>query len=148
MTQPANASVNTSANTNKSRCQFRFANRKRCRMSTRNYDNFCPPHAKAHQIDATATELTANLDKFKSVAELHDFLSRLLLLLAQNKISPRRAAVLAYITNQLLRTINEMQSQADAAKKNQPVQIIIDVERPGAPVYDAHDDQYPASTGF
>jgi hypothetical protein len=102
MTQPASTSVNT----NTSRCQFRFANRKRCRMSTRNYDNFCPPHAKAHQIEATATELTANLDKFKSVAELHDFLSRLLLLLAQNKISPRRAAVLAYITNQLLRTIN------------------------------------------
>jgi thiamine pyrophosphate-dependent acetolactate synthase large subunit-like protein len=132
MTQPASTSVNT----NTSRCQFRFANRKRCRMSTRNYDNFCPPHAKAHQIEATATELTANLDKFKSVAELHDFLSRLLLLLAQNKISPRRAAVLAYITNQLLRTINEMQSQADAAQKKQPVQIIIDVDRPGAPVYD------------
>ena len=141
MTQPASTSVNT----NTSRCQFRFANRKRCRMSTGNYDNFCPPHAKAHQIQATATELTANLDKFKSVAELHDFLSRLLLLLAQNKISPRRAAVLAYITNQLLRTINEMQSQADAAQKKQPVQIIIDVDRPGYPVY---DDQSNPTNGF
>jgi len=141
MTQPANASVSTST----ARCQFRFSNRKRCRMSTRNYDSFCPPHAKAHQIEATATELTANLDKFKSVAELHDFLSRLLLLLAQNKISPRRAAVLAYITNQLLRTINEMQSQADAAQKKQPVQIIIDVDRPGKPVY---DDPSDPPTGF
>ncbi len=144
MTQPANTSVNTST----SRCQFRFSNRKRCRMSTHNYASFCPPHAKAHQIEATATELTANLDKFKSVAELHDFLSRLLLLLAQNKISPRRAAVLAYITNQLLRTINDMQSQADATLKKQPVQIIIDVDRPGKPAYYAHDDQHPAPTGF
>ena len=127
--------ANAFVSTRTPRCQFRFANRKRCRLSTRNYDNFCPPHAKAHQIEATATELTANLDKFKSVAELHDFLSRLLLPLAQNKISPRRTAVLAYITNQLLRTINEMQRQADAAQKKQPVQIIIDVDRPGAPVY-------------
>ncbi len=92
--------------------------------------------AVAVSPEATATELTANFDKFQSVAELHDFLSRLLLLLAQDKISPRRAAVLAYITNQRLRTINDMQSQADAALKKQPVQIIIDVHRPGYPVYD------------
>ena len=113
-------------------------------MSTRNYNSFCPPHAKAHQIEATATELTANLDKFKSVAELHDFLSRLLLLLAQNKISPRRAAVLAYITNQLLRTIHTMESDAAAAAKKQPVQIIIDVERPGRPSYDDPPDSPPS----
>jgi thiamine pyrophosphate-dependent acetolactate synthase large subunit-like protein len=134
MTQPANTSVNTSA----SRCQFRFANRKRCRLSTRNYDSFCPSHAKAHQIESTATELTANLNKLKSVEELHDFLARLLLLLAQNKISPRRAAVLAYITNQLLRTIHEMQAQADAARKNDSARIVIDMPRPN---YAAHDDQ-------
>jgi hypothetical protein len=114
-------------------------------MSTRNYDSFCPPHAKARQIEATATELTANLDKFKSLAELHDLLSRLLLLLAQNKISPRRAVVLAYITNQLLRTINNLQNAADAALKKQPVQIIIDVDRPGNPVY---DDPSNPTNGF
>jgi hypothetical protein len=141
MSPPTNASVTTGT----SRCQFRFSNRKRCRMSTRNYDSFCPPHAKARQIEATATELTANLDKFKSLAELHDLLSRLLLLLAQNKISPRRAVVLAYITNQLLRTINNLQNAADAALKKQPVQIIIDVDRPGNPVY---DDPSNPTNGF
>jgi hypothetical protein len=141
MTQP----LSTSTNTSTARCQFRFSNRKRCRMSTRNYDHFCPSHAKAQQIAATATELTANLDKFKSVEELHDFLSRLLLLLAQNKISPRRAAVLAYITNQLLRTITEIQSQADAAAKKKPIQIVIDVPRPD---YATHDDQRHSQGGF
>ena len=141
MTQPANTPVNTT----KSRCQFRFSNRKRCRMSTRNYANFCPPHAKAHQIETTATELTANLGKFQSVAELHDFLARLLLLLAQNKISPRRAAVLAYITNQLLRTINDMQSQADATLKKEPARIVIDMPRPN---YRAHHNQSHSSDGF
>ena len=35
---------------------------------------------------------------------IYDFLARLIILQAQNRISTRRAAVLAYITNQLLRT--------------------------------------------
>ena len=140
MTQP----VASSPTIRNSRCQHRFVNRKRCTMSTRNYDSFCPPHAKLHRIEATATELTANLDQFRSVAELHDFLSRLLLLVAQNKISPRRAAVLAYITNQLLRTIHTMESDAAAAVKKQPVQIIIDVERPGRPSYDDPPDPPPS----
>jgi hypothetical protein len=89
-------------------------------------------HAKVHQIEATATELTANLDKFQSVAELYDFLSGPLLLLAQNKISPR-ADVLAYLTNQLLRNSTNMQNEADAALKKQPAWIIIDVGRPAIP---------------
>jgi hypothetical protein len=65
------------------------------------------------------------------------------LLVAQNKISPRRVAVLAYITNQLLRTIHAMESDAAAAAKKQPVQIIIDVERPGGPNYDDPPDSPP-----
>ena len=49
----------------------------------------------------TPASLTGDLNEFPSAIPINDFLARLILLLAENKISPRRAAVLAYITNQL-----------------------------------------------
>jgi hypothetical protein len=99
---------------NSARCTYRFPNGRRCRLyATNGNPNFCPAHAPlpANQHDAApnssevASTLTVNLDDFTSAAQINDFLSRLLLLLAQDKISTRRAAVLAYITNQLLRTL-------------------------------------------
>ena len=92
------------------RCTHRFPNGRRCRLYATNVNpNFCPAHAAlpANQPNPAeiAATLTVNLDDFTSAAQINDFLSRLLLLLAQDKISPRRAAVLAYITNQLLRTL-------------------------------------------
>lgn len=65
----------TSSNSTKQRCQHRFANRKRCMMSTLHQDPLCPAHAKLQRVEETATELTANLTTFKSAEELNDFLS-------------------------------------------------------------------------
>jgi hypothetical protein len=95
---------------NSARCIYLYPNGRRCRLyPTAVNPNFCPAHAPlpANQPDAAeiASTLTVNLDDFTSAAQINDFLSRLLLLLAQDKISTRRAAVLAYITNQLLRTL-------------------------------------------
>src|SRR6266404_3188117 len=59
-------------------------------------------------------------------AQINDFLARLLLLLAQDKISTRRAAVLAYITNQLLRTLPAIAKEVNA----EPTQIIFDMPGP------------------
>jgi hypothetical protein len=73
-----------------------------------------------------ASTLTANLDDFTSAAQINDFLSRLLLLLAQDKISTRRAAVLAYITNQLLRTLPAIAKEENA----EPTSFIFDAPRP------------------
>jgi hypothetical protein len=79
-----------------------------------------------------ATTLTANLHEFKSAESINDFLSRLLLALAHDRISPRRAAVLAYITNQLLRTVaaiereNDRQNEAETPEST----IIWDSPRP------------------
>jgi hypothetical protein len=79
--------------------------------------------ARCHGIAST---LTVNLDDFTSAAQINDFLSRLLLLLAQDKISTRRAAVLAYITNQLLRTLPAIAKEEDA----EPTKIIFDMPGP------------------
>ena len=67
-----------------------------------------------------------NLDDFTSAAQINDFLSRLLLLLAQDKISTRRAAVLTYITSQLLRTLPAIDKEENA----EPTQFIFDLPRP------------------
>jgi hypothetical protein len=44
-------------------------------------------------------------DRFDSACQINDFLSTVIDLVVKNAISARRAAVLAYITNQLLRTL-------------------------------------------
>ena len=92
------------------RCNYRFPNGMRCRLIGFGTQPFCPKHTQVAvppQPDPAeiASTLTVNLDDFTSAAQINDFLARLLLLLAQDKISTRRAAVLAYITNQLLRTL-------------------------------------------
>jgi hypothetical protein len=88
---------------NPARCTHRFANGMRCRLLTLDADaSYCTNHARLveNQLESadTAASLTADLKEFRSAIPINAFLARLLLLLAENKISPRRAAVLAYIT--------------------------------------------------
>src|SRR5277367_6462183 len=90
------------------RCQHRFSNRTRCRKLV-SYANtrFCPRHAALPEnmqpADLTP-ELIQDPKELDRLDGIYDFLARLIILQAQNRISTRRAAVLAYITNQLLRT--------------------------------------------
>jgi hypothetical protein len=116
---------------NSARCNHRFPNGMRCRLIGFGSQPFCPKHAQPiapPQPDPAeiASTLTANLDDFTSAAQINNFLSRLLLLLAQDKISTRRAAVLAYITNQLLRTLPAIAKEEDA----KPTTIIFDMPGP------------------
>lgn len=106
MTQSA---ANPSSTNAISRCTHRYANGRRCRISSGPNPNFCRLHSNLPQNlpdpAQIAAILSADLDDFTSALQVNDFLSRLLLLLAQDKISTRRAAVLAYITNQIIRTL-------------------------------------------
>jgi hypothetical protein len=116
---------------NSARCIYLYPNGRRCRLYTGNGNpNFCPAHAPlpANQPDPAeiASTLTANLDDFTSAAQINNFLSRLLLLLAQDKISTRRAAVLAYITNQLLRTLPAIAKE----ENTEPTSFIFDAPCP------------------
>ena len=137
------SSINNSA-----RCNHRFPNGMRCRLNGFGTQPFCPKHTQllvppppdSAEIAAT---LTVNLDDFTSAAQINDFLARLLLLLAQDKISTRRAAVLAYITNQLLRTLPAIAKEVNA----EPTQIIFDMPGPDRTEDDAatsaHHHQAP-----
>jgi len=134
---------------NSARCVHFYPNGRRCRLSATNPNShFCPAHTRLpqnHPDPAETSTLTANLDDFTSAAQINDFLSRLLLLLAQDKISTRRAAVLAYITNQLLRTL-----PAIAKEENAEPQIIFDMpgpnDPPGSDVSGAPGPQHAATT--
>jgi hypothetical protein len=86
-------------------------------------------------VDTTAADtsasLTGDLKEFPSAIPINDFLARLILLLAENKISPRRAAALAYITNQLCAPLpandRELNPKEDP---NAPAQITFDMPGP------------------
>jgi hypothetical protein len=121
---------------NASRCAHRFANGLRCRLRTPDADSsYCPNHANLVENQRastdTAASLTADLKEFRSAIPINDFLARLLLLLAQDRISPRKAAVLAYITNQLLRTLPAIDRELNPKPdKDEPTQIIFDMPGP------------------
>ena len=122
---------------NDSRCTHRSAAGSRCRTLSSS-GSLCAVHAKADAVrreaDDLAATLTSGLDEFTSAMPINQFLSRLLLLLAQDRISPRRGAVMAYTANLLLRSVSVMDQQTIAAgnPKNRPVQIIWDLPRPRA----------------
>ena len=120
------SSINNSA-----RCNHRFSNGMRCRLLGFGHQPFCAKHTQLlvpppPDPAEIASTLTVNLDDFTSAAQINDFLARLLLLLAQDKISTRRAAVLAYITNQLLRTLPAIAKEVNA----EPTQIMFDMPGP------------------
>src|SRR5262249_241817 len=104
-----------------------------CRRDAAPESKFCSNHASSvdDRVDpGLEAELTSGLEKFDSPAAINDLLARLIRLLAQDRISPRRAAVLAYISNQILRSVHAMEEDVD---KNQKIEYIIGAPRP------AHD---------
>jgi hypothetical protein len=103
----------------------------RCRMPIADpFANLCAEHARRlHKRDKAANlsaELVAGLTEFKSALPINEFLSRLLLFQAQDRIPPRRAAVMAYTCNLLLRTLPALKHEEAA----QPQRIIIDMPEP------------------
>ncbi|MGB2899231.1 MAG: hypothetical protein WBB89_08200 [Candidatus Acidiferrum sp.] len=116
------------------RCHHRFINGTRCRLLVPKPESlFCRTHAHLPEhehapVDLSAT-LTAGLTEFKSAVPINDFLSRLLLLEAEDRISPRRAAVMAYTCNLILRTLPAIDRELRPDDQDGP-DIIIDLPRP------------------
>ena len=143
-----NQSTKPSNINNSARCTYYFPNGMRCRLVGFAGQPFCPRHtpAAAPPPEPTYTSsaevaaiLTANLDDLSSPEQINTFLSRLLLLLAQDKISARRAAVLTYIASQLLRSVHTMIHE----EKHKPVEIIFDAPRPKRDQPDDRDRSQP-----
>lgn len=113
MTKPANSNPLNQPD----RCQHITPKHRRCRLPVVNSRvGLCFRHlaqlaAKGavlpHSPDPSdlRSALAGELREFKTAAEINLFLGRLLLLLSEGRVAPRRAAVLAYVCNLLLRTL-------------------------------------------
>lgn len=102
------------------RCRYRTATGRQCRSAISDaQSSLCPRHhSQQKQWEARPETpdselrgadvvkiLTTDHHGFQTAQGINHSLSRLYLLAAQNLISPRRAAVLAYIGSLLLRTL-------------------------------------------
>ncbi len=92
------------------RCQHTTVNGRRCRMPRMNRDTpLCVSHRRSQkQLLNTQTlgaELLGSFDDFKTANAVNDALGKLFGLMARNQISPRNAAILAYIGQLLLNSL-------------------------------------------
>jgi hypothetical protein len=142
--------VNSSSTNELPRCQHRTRGGRRCRHAASSIKaGFCPTHAPAHSNRSEESDLsaylTAGLTEFKSAVPINDFLSRLLHLEVEDRISPRHAAVMAYTCNVILRTLPAIDKALNPQDDEQ--QITIDLPRPrrDQPAPPSHSDMTPLS---
>jgi len=98
-------SINDSA-----RCQHRTVTGRRCRLAVVHPSSgLCFRHAflrsKLGEEADLRVALAGDLPDFTSAQQINAFLSKLILLLSENRVSPRRAAVIAYVGSLLLRSL-------------------------------------------
>jgi hypothetical protein len=95
------------------RCTFRFPNHKRCRLLAQNpQSGLCHRHASAmepHDTDNLSGVLFEKLPEdelpgLQTPEDVNTFLARVVVLLAEGRISPRRATVFTYAASLLLRS--------------------------------------------
>ncbi len=117
-------------------CSHRTPSGRRCRLPISDPDSgLCLNHAlrrrKDRDLADLASALTGKSEEFQTAAGINRSLAELYVLLAQNRIAPRRAAVLAYISNLLLRTLPAIEKENDPDSGD--VTIVWDVPRPDRP---------------
>jgi hypothetical protein len=114
-------------------CQQRTPSGRRCRMAVSDLDSgLCSKHAAEHQRDLDQADVAAvligDIQEFHSAADINHSLGELYKLQARNKITPRRAAVMAYTCNLLLRTLPAIarDNGLQPRRKSQPEPLILD----------------------
>lgn len=103
---------------------------RRCRTAVHNSRlGLCLKHASAPPAAPLPADfrkpLTTGCDDFSTAVGIHNSLSELYKLLAADLIAARRAAVLAYIANLLLRTIPIVQSELNP-DSNESIRLDVD----------------------
>jgi hypothetical protein len=102
---------------------------------------FCFRHAKPQPAPSDSVDLSAELigelSDFQSAVAINNFLANLLALVTKGRVSPRRASVLAYITNQLLHSHRAIDYDDDRHSEDD-VKIILDGPRPDR----SHDEDH------
>lgn len=92
--------------TSAARCQHRTAAGRQCRsLASDPSSGLCPHHAASTRAVNFREALTREAFDFQRPQGVNNSLGALYNLLAEGRISPRRASVLAYISSLLLRTL-------------------------------------------
>jgi hypothetical protein len=123
------------------RCLYHTPSGRRCRAAAPpGAAGLCERHALAYvrrEDPVVTAALAADAKTFLSAKGINHSLVELHALLVKDLISPRRAAVLAYISSLLLRTLGAIEDESAAkAPDKRPVQIIFDMPHP------PHEDGY------
>ena len=126
------------------RCRHYTRNGRQCRLRVLDTQSgFCFRHARPQPVQSDSDDLSADLlgqlSAFESASEINQFLARLLVLVTKGRVSPRRASVLAYITNQLLHSHRAVDAEEGAAQDD-GLMVIPDLPRP--------DSEDPELVGF
>ena len=118
------------------RCKYRFSNGKRCQLPRlETQSGFCSRHfrplavsfpASPNDFEDLSADLLPELNEFSSGEDVQKFLARLVVQVTKGRVSPRRAAVLGYLTNQLLHSHRAI----DKESEDEPKQFIFDLPRP------------------
>jgi hypothetical protein len=107
------------------RCQYTTPKGRRCRQRVSTDTTLCWRHLHPAVRPKDVPDLAAlavKLRKFDSAADVHKYLASVLVSLAQERITPRQAAVFAYLCNMLLRSLTQIQLEEEA-KDNVPIHV-------------------------
>jgi len=101
-------------------CSHRTPTGRRCHFPVFGNSALCSRHSPKYLPQAEA-DLNADFGKQllsspQRASNINAFLARLAILVVQNRISPRRAAVLAYVSNLLLRSLPEIDRENDTQR--------------------------------
>ena len=113
-------------------CSARTPSGRRCRMAISDpQSGLCFRHAAVRLKENSgdfSEALVCGIKEFHSAVDINHVLGELYKLLAADKISPRRGAVMAYTCNLLLRTLPAIEDELNPPE--QETQWILDLPRP------------------
>ena len=109
------------------RCAHRDSSARQCRLlASGPHSSLCPQHhaqQKQKESENFSDILFRDSQDFQTAQGINHSLRHLYWLAAQNRISSRRAAVLAYIGSLLLRTLPQIDADNAAGIKFQPKEL-------------------------
>jgi hypothetical protein len=118
-------------------CTFTFANGKCCGMPAHpKHNGLCLDHATihrrtSHREDDLRNELASPAGDFITQIDINHVLGKLFEALAANRVSPRRAATLAYIGHLLLQSQKNARQEANYwSSEAKLIQKIADIKFP------------------
>ncbi len=136
------------------RCQHRTISGKRCRLRVvDSRSGLCFRHASLRTQVAPATNLRSilagDITEFEDAHSVNRFLSKLLLLLAEDRVSPRRGATRAYTCNLILRTLTVGMQELRVHGEDEPLRLNVnlgDLPRPdrSQPSHASQDGNRPS----